>query len=120
MDLPIVANRARLHVSLLSEHLEEGTVADILGVGHLPQYKDCAIDAKDSPENDIGRYPVDSLGDFLPEPEAWRPRRVERAASPRSLASMSRVPAARRTEHLEKSEVGLACHAAVRCVLVAN
>jgi len=69
-------------------------VTDVLGVGHLPQYKDCAIDAKDSPENDIGRYPVDPLGDLLPEPEAWRLRRVERATSCRIPASMSRVPAA--------------------------
>ena len=55
-------------------------MADILCVCNLPQKKDYAIDAKYSPEDDIGRYPVDPLGDFMPEPEAWRSRRVEGAA----------------------------------------
>jgi len=69
-------------------------VADVLCIGDLPQRKDYTIDAKNSPENKIGRYPVDSVGDLLPEPEAWRPWRVEGAASARSPAAMGRIPVA--------------------------
>ena len=69
-------------------------MTDILCVGHLPQREDHAIDAEYSPEDDTGRDPVDSLGYFLPKPEAWRSRCVERAACARSPAAMSRVPAA--------------------------
>ena len=79
-DPPIVANTVRSYVSLLFKYPRERTVADILCGCHLPQNEDCAIDTKYPPENDIGRYPVDSLGDLLPEPEAWGSRRVEGAA----------------------------------------
>ena len=90
-------------------------MTDILGIGHLPQHKDYTIDAKDSPENDVGRYPVDFLGDLLPKSETWWSRRVERATATRSPASMSRVPAAGRAEHLENSgrRFGLPCRCEV-------
>jgi len=86
-------------------------MADILCVGNLPQDKDRAIDAEYSPEDDVVRYSVDSLGDSVPESEARRPRRVERAAPARGPAPMSGVPGARRTEDLEnrRGRLSLPC-----------
>lgn len=90
-------------------------MTDILGIGHLPQHKDYTINAKYSPENDVGGYPVDSLGYLLPKSETWWPRCIERATPTRSPASMCRVPAAGRTEHLENSgrRFGLPCRCEV-------
>lgn len=74
------------------EHVEERAATDVLCVRHLPKSEDCAIDAKDSPEDDVGRYSVDPPRDLLPEPGAWRSRCVEGAACAGGPVPMSRVP----------------------------
>ena len=68
---------------------------------HLPEQKHSTVDAKDSPENKVGRQPVDSLRDLLPEPESWRSGCVEGGTSTRGPATMGRVPTARGVEHSE-------------------